>query len=277
MKRIVILTIITTLLYSCKKDDIATYTVSKDNIYLNYNNKDSVIYSFAYHPELARDTIWVPVIVSGKQVNHDRRFAINVIDSTTTAVKDKHYEALKTMYILPANAGKVSIPLILLNTDPDLANKSVSLTIEIAGGDDFASLLPDDIRSRRFVFSNRLEQPAWWPYWGQLGKYSRVKHQLFLISSGTTDLVIPGSYPDAYMEIPRALYYISNASYLLNYPFNWVQENPKSGYTLEKRTDGTGDYDFYNLASPDKKFYLKYFPGANKYVFIDENGNQVLY
>ncbi|RFS20667.1 DUF4843 domain-containing protein [Chitinophaga silvatica] len=277
MKKIFILLSIVGLLYSCKKEDISSYAVDKDNIYLNYKNTDSLVYSFAYHPELEKDTIWLPIIISGKRVSFDRQFTVIAVDTSTTAVKDQHYQALKSSYTLPADSGTVKVPIILLNTDAELANKSVKLTVRVEGGDDFGSLLPTDIRSKEILFSNRLEQPAWWPYWGQLGKYSRVKHQLFLIASGTTDLVIPGSYPDAYMEIPRALYFISNASYLLNYPFNWVEENSKSGYTLEKRTDGTGDYDLFNLASPTKKFYLKYFPSANRYLFIDENGDQIIY
>ena len=277
MRKLIILTVIVGLLYSCKKETLPPYSAEKDNIYLDYKNTDSLIYSFAYHPELVKDTIWLPVIVSGKRVNYDRHFALTVVDRSTSAVRGLHYEALKESYVLPADSGTVSVPVILLNTDTALANKSVDLTVRIVGGDDFATLLPEEIRSKRLLFSNRLEQPEWWPYWGQLGKYSRVKHELFLISSVTTDLVILGSYPDAYLEIPRTLYYIANASYLLNYPFNWVEENPESGYVLEQRKDGTGDYDFFNRASPNKKFYLKYFPSANKYVFIDENGEQIIY
>jgi hypothetical protein len=277
MRKLIILTVVVGLLYSCKKETLPPYRAEKDNIYLNYKDTNNIIYSFAYHPELAKDTIWLPVIVSGKRVNYDRHFSLAVVDSTTSAVKDLHYEALKTSYVLPADSGTISIPLILLNTDTELVDKSVALTVVVVGGDDFATLLPESIRSKSIQFSNRLEQPAWWQYWGQLGRYSRVKHQLFLISSGTTDLVIPGSYPDSYMETPRTLYYIANASYFLNYPFNWVEENPESGYVLEQRKDGTGDYDFFNLASPNKKFYLKYFPSANKYVFIDENGDQIIY
>ncbi|RAJ11105.1 uncharacterized protein DUF4843 [Chitinophaga skermanii] len=263
--------------FSCKKSEILSYSVSKDNIYLKYKNTDSIVYSFAYNPTLERDTVWIPVIISGEKSKSPRSFTMSVVDKGTSAVRNLHFEPLKSEYIMPADSGTTMVPIILLNIDTALANKSVDLTVRVYGGKDFDSELPDDIRSKRIFFSNRLEQPLWWPAWPQLGRYSRTKHQLFLISSGTRDLVIPGSYPDAYMEIPRALYYIANVSYFLNYPFEWVAENTKTGYMLEKRNDNTGDYDFYNIASPTKRFHLKYFQSANKYVFMDEYGQQIIF
>jgi hypothetical protein len=59
-------------------------------------------------------------------------------------------------------------------------------------------------------------------------------------------------------------------------PFNWVKQNPDKGYVLTKRNDNTGDYDFYNVDSPQKKFWVKYFPSVDKLIFMDENGNQIL-
>ncbi|WP_291906929.1 DUF4843 domain-containing protein [Chitinophaga sp. CB10] len=277
MKRLSVIAVLACLLYSCTKEEIGPYDLSRDNIYLNYKNTDSLVYSFAYHPDLERDTIWLPVIISGKVADHDREFVVTAVDRASSAVRGLHYEPLKSTYTMPADSGTISIPIVLLNVDTALINKSVDLTLEVSGGKDFASDLPGRIRSKRILFSSRLEEPAWWMYWGQLGRYSRVKHQLFLISSGTTDLVIPNSYPDWYLEIPRTLYYIANTSYLLNYPFEWVNEHPESGYVLEKRNDNTGDYDFYSKSAPTKRFRLQYFPTANKYVFIDENGGQVLF
>lgn len=173
---------------------------------------------------------------------------------------------------MPADSGLVHIPVIIKNTDTALAFKSVVLVVRVSGGADFGSSLPEDLRSKKIYFSNRLEQPDWWKFW--LGQYSRVKHQLFLISSGATDLIDP-TKPDAYLQIPRTLFYVDNMRVFLNYPFDWVQQNPAKGYVLTPRNDGTGDYDFYNVNTPTKKFYLKYFKAANKYVFIDENGNQI--
>jgi hypothetical protein len=40
---------------------------------------------------------------------------------------------------------------------------------------------------------------------------------------------------------------------------------------------GSKDYDFYNSSSPEKKFYLKYYAQADKYFFVDENGQSGYY
>jgi len=292
MKRIILLTLlVSAVMMGCKKEALITYTQpnSKDNIYLAYKQNinnlsvadqipDGVVYTFAYTPTLLRDTLWIPVQISGERVSHPRSFLLSVDAASSTAVSAVDYEPLKASYTMPADSGLIHIPLVLLNTDTNLVNNSVRLTLVVSGGTDFTSNLPLYLRSIHVDFSNRLEQPAWWPYWGQLGSYSRVKHQLFLISSGTRDLVElnPRVDPNFYYYIPRCLYYINNVHEFLIDPFNWITQNPNAGYVLTKRTDNTGDYDFYNVSSPQKKFWLKYFPTVNKLIFIDEYGNQIL-
>lgn len=273
--------VVVAVLFGCKKDQLLTYG-SRDNIYLNYKDKDGnqdtsvLTYSFAYNPTLAQDTIWVPVIISGQRSKTERKFAITVVDTATTAKVGLHYEALKPSYTMPADSGTVKVPVIIKNSDPELANKSVMLTILVSGGQDFNSSLPVALRERSILYSSRLEQPAWWIYWmGNLGTYSRIKHQLFLISSGTTDLV-DMSKPNAFLQIPRSLYYIDNVRTFINDPFAWVARYPEKGYVLTKRADSSKDYDFYNSSSPGKKFYLKYYAQTDKYFFVDENGQQVI-
>jgi hypothetical protein len=269
------------MLFGCKKDTQLVYD-SKDGIYLNYKDKDgnqdtsALTYSFAYNPTLAKDTIWVPVIISGKRVNHDRKFILNIVDSITTAKPALHYEALKPFYIVPADSGKVRVPIVIKNTDPALADTTVRLAFRVAGGEDFGSSLPLLIRTRVLNFSARLEQPGWWIYWqGQLGQYTRIKHQLFLISSGTIDLV-DMSKPNAYLQIPRTLYYLDNTRNFVNDPFSWVSRNTSKGYVLTPSSDGSKDYNFYNSSAPEKKFILKYYAAVDRYFFVDEKGNQVI-
>lgn len=268
------------LLFACKKSDISTYE-SADNIYLNYYDNTGVFdtaavtYSFSTRPGLAKDTVWVPVVVSGKRLNRDRQFILRVVDTATTAEKDKHYEPLKPFYIMPADSGKIKVPVIIKNIDQDLTSKSVALTFMLTGSADFKPDLPVKLRTKKIVYSNRLEMPSWWMFWqGQLGQYSRVTHQLFLISGGK-DLVNP-TLPNAYLEIPRTLYYLENVRLFVKDPFIWISRNPQAGYVLTKRQDGTEDYDFYHTASPEIKFYVKFFPQVNGYFFINEAGKQII-
>ncbi|RZK99324.1 MAG: DUF4843 domain-containing protein, partial [Pedobacter sp.] len=122
---------------ACKKNDVYQYNSETDNIYLLYQdqngNKDTttISYSFATSPGLSQDTIWVPVSIAGKRVSRDRQFVVAVVDSLTSATPDLHYEALKPFYIMPADSGKIKVPLIIKNQDPELSNKSVKVTLRV--------------------------------------------------------------------------------------------------------------------------------------------------
>jgi hypothetical protein len=282
MKKTILYSLLFSLLFvACEKDINFAYDAT-DNIYLNYLNDDGlqdtlpVTYSFAFSPGLAQDTLWVPVKIAGKRVNHDRQFKIAVVPAMTDAQPNLHYEPLKELYTMPADSGTIKIPLIVKNIDPALAEKSVALTINTVATADFGDKLPVMLRRRMLIFSNRLEEPSWWKYWqGNLGgPYTRVVHQLFLISGGK-DLVNPTA-PNGFLEIPRTLYYVENLRNLTNDPFTWVIRNPDKGYVLTKRTDGTEDYDFYNVNSPTIKYAVKFYPQVNKHFFINEKGSQIV-
>lgn len=266
---------------ACKKNEMLPYSAT-DNVYLHYldqkgfQDTTTLSYSFAYNPTLVQDTIWVPIIVSGPRVSKNRQFVLRVVDSLTTAVAGTHYEALKSSYTLPADSGTFKIPIILKNIDNALSTKSVILGFRTTTGGDFVADLPLYQRTKKVIFSNRLERPSWWGYWeSQLGAYGRIKHQLFLITSGTTDLV-DMSKPNAFLEIPRSLYYIDNFRVFLKDPTVWIAKNPDKGYVLFKKTDGSNEYEFYTETAPTKRFVMKYFALVNSYFFVDENGNQII-
>ena len=268
-------------LMACKKNEITKYASTKDNVWLNYLDSDGnpdttmITYSFAESPGLANDTIWVPVTIAGKRVSTDRKFVLTVVDSLTTAKVNQHYEALKPFYVIPADSGKVRVPVIIKNIDPALSENSVVLGLRVNGTEDLDATLPGTIRSKKIMYSNRLEQPSWWVLWlGRLGPYSRTAHRLYLISGGGT--LVDTSKPDAYLGIPRSLYYLDNASIFTRNPFAWVERNKDKGYVLTKRTDGTQDYDFYHVDAPTLKTYVKFFPQVNGYFFMNENGNQII-
>lgn len=280
-KNIFYFLLLSIIFWACKKNEMMPY-ISSDNVYLHYldenGNQDTttISYSFAYNPSLAQDTIWIPIIVTGPKVSHSRQFVLSVVDSLTTAVKGTHYEALKASYTLPADSGTFKIPVILKNTDETLANKSVTLGLRTIAGGDFSAELPLNLRTKKVIFSNRLERPSWWGYWqSQLGDYGRVKHQLFIIVAGNVSLV-DTSKPNAYLEIPRSLYYIDNFRVFLKDPATWIARNPDKGYVLVKKTNGSDEYEFYSESAPAKRFTLRFFAQVNGYFFIDESGKQII-
>lgn len=253
---------------SCNSDDDFLYN-SQDNIYFNFADTASskISFTFAYTPSIVQDTIFLPVKISGKRVSGSRYFKIAIIDSLTTAKAGSHYKALEEQYLMPADSGQIKVPIVIYNTDPILNDSTLKIGFMLKSTDDFQIGFPDRVKGS-ISFSNRLEQPSWWIYWmGQLGLYSRTKHQLFLISSGTNTLP-DMSKPDAYLLVPQALFHLSVYKDFLADPFTWVTKHPN--YVLTKK--GNGNYDFYLKDSPGKIISLIWNQGSNTYYFIDEKG-----
>ena len=274
MKRYLIIIIVASVcLFSCHEEDQLFYQ-SPDNVFFNFddentNNRDSIFYTFAYDPSLGSDTVFLPVTISGRRVPYDREFYVSVLDSGTTAILGVHYEPLKSSYIMPADSGKMSIPFIMYSADPILADTSVAVRMILKSSKDFGVGFPDLI-SAKVLFSNRLEKPEWWDLWvGQLGNYSRTKHQLYLISVGNQDLI--SSYAD-YLFIPRSLFLIDQLRQFINDPFSWVEARSDE-YTLEKVNDKL--YYFYNIANPDTKYELVFYQDDGKFYFYNENNQRI--
>ena len=160
------------VLFSCKKTEKFLYSAESDNIYLGYSNSedDAVIYTFAYTPGVARDTIWVPVKIAGQRADHDRTFVIKELPTTLTgtdavvAVRGYHFEQFKSSYVMPKDSGIVHIPIIIYNAG-GLDTQSAFLRFQVSGGDGFKTDLPEKLRTKTLTFSNRLEKPDWWDGW----------------------------------------------------------------------------------------------------------------
>lgn len=251
---------------SCKKADQLAYG-SHDNVYFDLatEDRDSIVYTFAYHPGISKDTIFLPVRISGIRIAEGRTFGIQVIDTSTTAQANTHYEPFKSSYTMPADSGVLRLPVIIYNKDESLVTRTVSLAVQLTGGDAFGVDLPALIKAR-IVLSNKLEKPKWWDMW--LGSYSQVKHQLFRLSATTDDLTTQG------IDAPKNLYYVGKLTAFLADPFTWVTNNGGKGYVLTQRSDG--NYDFYHTGAPDNKILLKKNTATGKYYFIDENGKEVV-
>ncbi|HEY6899425.1 MAG TPA: DUF4843 domain-containing protein [Puia sp.] len=254
---------------ACKKTQYLTYNTS-DNVFFNFpdstQDRDSVIYTFAFSPGKLSDTLRLPVSISGRRVDRDRKYKV-VVSGGTTAVDGTHFAALKDFYTIPADSGRVFLPLILFNKDTLLSKRAVGLNLKMVATDDLGVDLSGLI-SARIIISNKLEKPVWWDRW--MSRYSAVKFKLFIIASGVTELAHGTDYG---MYAPQSLYYIGLMNDLINDPFGWVSRNPGKGYVLTKRADG--NYDFYSNSNPNDKVLLQYDAGTNGYHFIDENGNFV--
>ncbi|WP_285008982.1 DUF4843 domain-containing protein [Pedobacter faecalis] len=258
-------------LASCKKAEEMRFDHTA-GVYFDFQfdgRKDSLVETFAYNPTLAQDTVWIPVRISGVRTGAPRTFRARIETDSTSAVEGLHYEALKDNYTIPANAGFAWLPFVIYNKDPELENRAVSAIIKLTASEDFHIENPYWIRAK-VVFSAKLEKPHWWDMW-PLPPYSRVKHELFIIVTGVTELSTDG------LDAPKNLYITGLLTTMLNNPFNWVTKNAAKGYRLEEVTPGNADsYYFFNINNPTKKTLLRKNQQNGKYYFIDENGNEVI-
>ena len=270
MKRNAIIAIcLPVLIFSaCKKAELKVYN-SPASVYFDFsgNQRDSLIYTFAFEPSRAADTIYLPVRLSGIRVPEDRRFIVKIDPSadSTTAEALKHYQPLDSFYILKGNTGVTRVPLIIYNSDSLLQSKSVQIKFKLYPTADLDTNL-NKLTRGKLVFSSKLERPDWWGMW--MGDYfSQTKFRLFIITTGQTSMTMDG------LDAPKNLYFVSVLTAFLNDPFTWVKRNADKGYILEKQKDDI--YQFYHKESPGKRILYQYDPQAAKYFFIDENGLQI--
>lgn len=264
-------------LAGCEKNEELVYA-SDDGVYFDFSNSDltnqridSVIYSFAMFPELSQDTILLPVRVSGNRSHADRKVRVELVTEKTTAQAGVHYKALEREYVLPADSGRFDIPVIIYNTDPMLAERAVKIMLQLKPTADFATMFPK-LDSAKIIFSNRLEKPLWWEIWqNDLGEYSRVKHELFIRTSGTNQL---STDPADWQATPKNLYHLRRFRSFLANPQTWVAENPEEGYVVTPGPNGT--LEFYHSQNTAKKYVLTLNPADGRYYFTDEDGDPVI-
>jgi hypothetical protein len=277
MKRTtIIIVLLSMVLYACKKDEPLGYETT-DNVYFDFtpldkdDTADSLVYSFAYNTEKDMDTILIPVRLSGIRQHTARKFSVGIVDTSTTAIASLHYKPLESEYTIPADSGIFLLPLIVYSKDTALKSKSVIITLTLQGSLDLGVSFKD-LKTGFIKLSNKLEKPTWWDVWiGELGEYSRVKHELFIRTSGTT--VLSASQAD-YMETPKTLYFIRRFKSFLSDPFKWVADFPDEGYVITLEADG--NYYFYSTGTPDNKYMMEKNSGDGKYYFKDEDGNRII-
>jgi hypothetical protein len=193
------------------------------------------------------------------------------VDTATTAIASLHYQPLESSYTIPADSGIFMLPLIVFSKDTALKTKSVIITLSLQASTELGIAFKE-LRRGFIKLSNKLEKPAWWDVWiGELGGYSRVKHELFIRTSGTT--VLSASQAD-YMETPKTLYFIRRFKSFLQDPFKWVADYPEEGYVITLEADG--NYYFYSSGSPENRYMLEKNISDGKYYFKDEDGNRII-
>ena len=265
IQHILSLYILLFLMMSCQKADQLLFD-SPASIYFNLeeSQKDSIVYTFAYDLTKSVDTVLIPVSIAGIRESKDRLFKVEIDKAKSSAVSGKHFKALEADYLIQADSGNTFLPIIVYNVE-ELSDKSVSLVLKLTSSPDFGIENPAII-SAKVVVSARLEQPIWWSMWA--GSYSRAKHQLFLITTGQTNLSMNG------LDAPKNLYFVDLLNIMLRNPFQWVNANADKGYELRTNDQGS-TYQFYHQDNPNRTLLLRKNIESGQYFFIDELGLEV--
>ncbi len=183
-KYIYILSIFTALFYSCSENDRLEFPDEQSAIYFQLSeeygkeNLDSLSYSFAFNDKVA-DTVSLQVKIMGNTMPYDRFFKIELIDSLTTAMQEKHYEVLESQYRVPADSIYGQVPVVIYNTDPLLKDSTFRMTFRMLASEDY-SLGSEERLLAKLLFTNQLIEPSTWDFLQYFfGPYNRTKHKVF--------------------------------------------------------------------------------------------------
>lgn len=208
------------LLAACKRENISDSFAAQPAVYFIYNSSrvfggdiDQLSYSFVSKgSEVTRDTIWLPVRITGSTADHDRTVALVPVSQGTTAVKDVHYKLLD--YKISKNSFRDSLGVVLLR-DASLRDTAMTLHLRIQPTSDFPVLMQDTLmgdglfysRSEvKIKFTDRLLKPDDWESYLIIffGDYSQVKLRFMTVALGVYDFPTRG--PNA-LSYPTLQYY----------------------------------------------------------------------
>jgi hypothetical protein len=264
------------LFYSCQKAEEMKYIGVTNAVFgVTSDTLTPIVYSFLEHPEVKdMDTIYVPVRIQGNRANFDRPISISVVKDSTTAVEGKHYVALKTQYVMPADSGSIKIPIIIIKGDNLLNLSTVKIGLRIEPNEYFGS--NPGYQYTSITFSNTLKKPAWWSYWDPyLPKFTITAYSLVTKITGRTNFssTADGSslfYVSIYGMTSVWNPFFTSTSRDLQSLTTWVGNH--SDWVLTKHTTDN-DYDFYQSSDPSTKFrYGIVSSGSSIYGFFDETG-----
>lgn len=218
-----------------------------------YTYQDSLEYSFSQlASNVKQNTVLLPVNVLGSTADYDRTFRVEVVGGT--AVEGVDYLSLEEENVVPANAVKVNLPLVLLRTDK-LRTRKLHLTVSLVENEYFKLLLPvkvggDDQKEMnathlKIIFSEIYSEPWLWSLFGEdyFGTFTPAKFSFI----NSLMKWAPADWDDGTLALGK-----------LNYAARKVQAE------LQRRAD-TDDpvYEedhitFMQLAAPYRVDYSKY-------------------
>ena len=194
-------------LIACE-DDIDVYNaVGNDRLNFYYENQyepDTLVtYTFVYLPEeQMRDTLWFELATSGFLTDYPRTISFEQMPvDSNAAVAGTHYvafddPAMQDVYVVPANANRVRVPLIVLKDDPELEEKEFTLRIRIKENEYFKPGDPEN-QIRTFCITNMLVKPTHWngqAEWYFAGEYGPVKYRFMIDAAAEIGVTVDDDF-----------------------------------------------------------------------------------
>lgn len=180
-------------LFTGCENDLPVYEGGESWLKFEYEyTRDSIInYSFAYgHSSVQIDTVELELQLMGEVKDYDRPFTLKQVPAGgLDAVAGEHYvpfddKDLVSAYVLPANATKVTVPVVL-KRDPSLKEDNYTLRLTIGETGEFACGSKERAY-RTIVIADELIRPNNWN--GHIdyffGTWGKAKHQFMIDVSG---------------------------------------------------------------------------------------------
>lgn len=165
-------------LNSCDQNDYLQYDENQAYVgfaYPSYGN-DSIVYSFALHPNVEEDIVKVPMKLFGYASSQDREVGVEVIESESTAKEGVDFVIEQKR--MEANAYKDSL-IVKIKKSAEVETKDLVVKLRLCGNDLFAAA-PIDAESFRIILTSKLTEPTGWPF----GDYSVIKHKFVIQTIG---------------------------------------------------------------------------------------------
>ena len=187
MKKIGLLIIGVWFLGACEKE-LSTYHGVNGIGFEKSLLKDSIVYSFAFHPDVEIGEIAIPVEVMGPMTDYDREYRYE-IDSRSTAREGIDYQKLSLVGRVTSKQVKDTIRIKVIK-NIDMLSRAYSIFIRLVPAEDFVIGI-DDRNFVKVYVSDILTKPTWWDDWyidNVMGAYSDKKYRYLIEITGESDL-----------------------------------------------------------------------------------------
>lgn len=206
------------LLSACSKKDISGYE-NDPRLFFQIPGtgsialRDSIIYSFPAHPNVGEaDTLIFQACIMGNAVSSPREIGIKVNTKTSTAIEGTNFKFQSK--VMPANAYKVNIPVVVYKTG--LKGKSVRLELEVENNQNF-KIGYERYKKVVFVWGDKFLKPDIWDtsnYKAAFGAFTETRYAFILKACNITELPDPMNLPllGYYNALVRQALYDYNAT-----------------------------------------------------------------